>query len=150
MNRYHYTDCGLPNVYLSNGYTFSETPYGETVSIDDLDGLHATIGMSLVNNSETLNGDEVRFLRHELDLSQRMLADMLGVQDQTVARWEKGKVAITGPAQKLLGLLYRESVEGRTEIKVLLERLSELDAQMHKHELILALDEDVKEWALCA
>lgn len=38
---YHYTDGGLKNVWLVNGYTLREMPYGEGIAINDLDGLGA-------------------------------------------------------------------------------------------------------------
>ena len=36
---YHYQGCGLPNVFLQNGYELVETPYGQGVTIHDLDFL---------------------------------------------------------------------------------------------------------------
>ncbi|MBM3451491.1 MAG: helix-turn-helix domain-containing protein, partial [Armatimonadetes bacterium] len=35
-----------------------------------------------------LTGAELRFLRRELNLSQRRLAELLGVEEQTVSLWE--------------------------------------------------------------
>jgi hypothetical protein len=35
---YHYTECGLRNVYLKNGYCLRNTAYGETVSIENIRG----------------------------------------------------------------------------------------------------------------
>jgi hypothetical protein len=35
---YHYTESGLDNVWLANGYTVIETPYGKGVSVRDADG----------------------------------------------------------------------------------------------------------------
>ncbi len=34
---YQYTDSGLKNVWLVNGFTKKQTPYGEAVGIDNLD-----------------------------------------------------------------------------------------------------------------
>ena len=45
---YQYRHCGLENVYLVNGYTIKDSPYGEAISIHDMDGLHRAIGMYLV------------------------------------------------------------------------------------------------------
>ena len=63
---YHYTGCGLPNVYLKNGYEIVKTPYGKGVTIRDMDGLHLAIGATIVNSPEPLIGHEFRFLRTEL------------------------------------------------------------------------------------
>jgi putative transcriptional regulator len=32
---YHYTECGLDNVYLENGFTVHKTAYGRGVSISE-------------------------------------------------------------------------------------------------------------------
>ena len=70
---YHYTQCGLDNVWLTNGYEITETPYGKSLSIDDVEGLHTAITQALIDIARPLTGDELRFLRIHLDLSQKAL-----------------------------------------------------------------------------
>ncbi|NQV55906.1 MAG: helix-turn-helix domain-containing protein [Rhodospirillales bacterium] len=54
-----------------------------------------------------LRGQEVRFIRSMLDLSQKQLADRLGVSRVTVARWEgKSSTPIPGAADRLLRMIY--------------------------------------------
>ena len=128
---YQYRNCGLENVYLVNGYTIKDTPYGEAISIDDMDGLHRAIGMYLVREKRTLSGPEARFLRHELDLSQRTLGELLDKSSQAVARWEKGRSRIDGPSDRLLRLLYIQRFStGTGKVRTLLERLAALDSQI--------------------
>lgn len=86
---YHYTESGLDNVYLNDGYTIHKTVYGEGVSIEDTDGLHRAIGKWLVEMPKPLNGAEVRFLRLEMDQTQRDLAAFFGTSEQTVRLWER-------------------------------------------------------------
>lgn len=129
---HHYTECGLYNVYLVNGFERRDTPYGTGISIADVDGLHCQIGLALIERASCLSGAEVRFLRHELDLSQAVLATLLGVDAQTVARWEKGETRIHGSAQRLLAGLWRERFQGAAELQALLERISQLDADLHR------------------
>jgi DNA-binding transcriptional regulator YiaG len=86
---YHYRECGLPNVYLVNGYRKIATPYGRGVSIEDVEDLHMAIAHALVEESPSLGGAEVRFVRKLLELTQTQLAALLGVEDQSVRRWEK-------------------------------------------------------------
>ena len=125
--RFHYTMCGLDNVYLVNGFKSRSTPYGNGFSIDNIDGLHAAIGQRLVHERKVLNGREIRFLRHEMDLSQNRLATLLGVDEQTVARWEKGQANVGGPADKMIRLLYSERVGAKAEVSRLLDHLADLD-----------------------
>ena len=142
---YQYRHCGLENVYLANGYTIKDTPYGEAISIRDIDGLHCAIGMYLVREKKTLTGPEARFLRHELDFSQRTLGELLNKSNQAVARWEKGKSKIDGPSDRLLRLLYLQRYsKGTSKIKALLERLAELDNQIEE----LVQFENVNGWHL--
>lgn len=86
---YHYRECGLPNVYLINGYREVETPHGRGVAIEDVENLHMTIAYYLVEEKPSLTGPEVRFTRKLLELTQTQLAELLGVEDQSVRRWEK-------------------------------------------------------------
>lgn len=125
--RFRYIACGLDNVFLLNGFKLQSTPYGKAFSIDNIDALHAAIGNFLIHERKTLSGKEFRFLRHELDLSQGRLAALLGVDEQTVARWEKGQSSVSGPADKMIRLLYAESFGGKAKIARLLDHLAELD-----------------------
>ncbi len=86
---YHYTQCGLDNIWLLNGYEVKETPYGKALSIDNVDGLHQAITKALIDKPVRLTGSELRFLRVELDLSQKAFAGYFGKTDQSAANWEK-------------------------------------------------------------
>lgn len=126
---YHYTECGLDNIYLMNGIDVVQTPRGKAFNIRNIDGLHRAIGRMLVREKKNLNGKEFRFLRHELNMTQRDLADVLHVDVQSVARWEKGRTKrpIDGPAQGLLRVIYERFIGGDPEIVGPLKRLAELD-----------------------
>lgn len=86
---YHYQSCGLNNIYLINGYQEIDTPYGNAVSIDDVEGLDRAIAHSLITYKPKLTGSEIRFLRKYLGLSQAKLALLLGNNEQAIALWEK-------------------------------------------------------------
>jgi DNA-binding transcriptional regulator YiaG len=124
---YHYTEVGLQNVWLANGYHVKETKYGNAVSIEDADGLHLAIGRRLARKSH-LTGAEFRFLRKELDLSQHRLADLLGTTEQTIALWERrGKIPKT--ADRMFRAIYLETVDGNIKLKEMIERAADLDRQ---------------------
>lgn len=135
---YHYTESGLDDVWLLNGFILTDGPYGRGVSIEDLDGLHATIGARLAQGAASLSPKEVRFLRHELDLSQVALAALLGVDAQTVARWEKpGQTPIPGPAERLLRAIYLQQIDGAPSFSQLLDDLAKLDTEIDGQEMLL-------------
>lgn len=128
-NGYHYTESGLTNVWLANGYTIRKTKYGEGVSIHAVDGLHRAVAQALANKPR-LTGAEVRFLRKEMGLSQRGLGELLGVTDQAVALWErKGRLPKT--ADRLLRLIYIEHDKGNAPIRTTIQRINDMDSLDH-------------------
>lgn len=128
---YHYKECGLRDVWLANGYIEKDTPYGKAVSIIDLEGLHRMIGLHIVNNKPRLSGGEVRYLRKEMDLSQDNLAQILGVSESSVRAWENHRSKIPKPAERLLRVLYKGSVDGNGSIRQHLDKIAHLDREMY-------------------
>ena len=129
---YHYTACGLDDVYLMSGYELEDTPYGEGISVKNADGLHQAIGLFLVNNKKLLTGKETRFLRHQMDLTQSELARLFGTSTQQVARYEKEECEMPGPADRLLRLLYNEHVQKKIHVRDLLTVLDQMDDRTTK------------------
>jgi putative transcriptional regulator len=125
---YHYTESGLDNIYLLNGFKIHRTPYGKGVSIENTAGLHRMIGRWLVDLPNPLNGAELRFLRLEMDLSQARLAAIIGSTEQSVRRWEKARLQpVQGPADRIVRALYNEYVGGDGSLRRMVDRLAELD-----------------------
>lgn len=144
---YHYKECGLENIYLVNGYVEHATKWGPGVSIDDAEGLHRAIGKDLILLTRGLNGKEFRFLRKELDFSQKVVAGRLDVSDQTVANWEKGPGEVPRASDLVLRLLYAEISLGEEGIvQKFLERL-DLDDPLDNR---LLFTEDKSGWVTAA
>lgn len=140
---FHYTSCGLRDVWLANGYHAIKTPYGEAVSIEDLEGLHKALGHLLVTYRPKLTGAEFRFLRKELDMSQHRLAELLGNSEQSVALWEK-KGHVPKWADRFIRLIYIEYTEGNAPIVKLVDGLNQLDQpQTHAR---LTLEDTEQGW----
>lgn len=128
---FHYTSCGLRNIWLVNGYDERETAYGNAVAIRDLEGLHHAIARRLIADKPRLSGAEFRFLRKELGLSQAGIAKMLGHEEQTISLWErKGQVPVW--ADRFLRALYREAKEGNAQIRAMLDRLDRIERDEHE------------------
>lgn len=102
---YRYLVSGLDNIFLLNGVTEKVTDYGPMVHIENINGLHHAIGLHIVEKSDPINGPEFRFLRKQMQLSQSELASHLGVTDQTIANYEKGKSGL-GPADPFMRTFY--------------------------------------------
>ena len=152
---YHYISCGLPNVFLRNGYDTVETEFGEATSIDDVQGLHDAIGLSIVKTSLHLKFEEVRFLRKEIGMSQRVLADLIGVSEQTVSLWERGNNQIPNSSDRLLRGFYMEVKTNNLELLELSQKLSQLqqdidELQENEHELNFEINDGWHELSLAA
>jgi DNA-binding transcriptional regulator YiaG len=125
---HHYTESGLDNIYLENGFHIHPTAYGKGVSIQDTEGLHKAIGKWLITQPKLLNGAELRFIRLEMESTQRDLAGIIGATEQTFRLWEKHrKKKIPGTADRLIRALYSEYMGGDGNIRRMLETLAELD-----------------------
>ncbi len=120
---YHFTDGGLRNVWLRNGYTIRSTPYGKTISFEDVDGLTKTICIALTEKQGKLTGAEFRYLRLHMLMSQKALGQLLGYTEQAVAKWEK-----SGKIPKAIDLIVRrifiEKNSGNTKINSVINTLN--------------------------
>ncbi len=144
---YHYTDSGLRNVYLKNGYSIKKTPYGRGVSIHNVAGLHQFLGTELVcNKAGKLSSTEIRFLRVEMDLPQVQLAGLLGVSENTIRAWENNRGKITKPAELLLRTLYKQYADLDSDIRQAVKHLASLNRREGK----LVLVESKKGWKTAA
>ena len=124
---YHYTDGGLRNVWLANGYEIKKTPFGEGVAFHDLDGLTVSICIALSKKTGVVTGTEFRYIRSAgLLLSQPALGKLMGIDGQSIARWEKtGKVPKW--ADKLVRLFYAAHAEGNEPIARTVERIKTVE-----------------------
>ena len=131
----HYPECGLDDVYLLNGYERHETAYGPGIAVRNLDQLREAIAVHLATYRKGLKGKEVRFLRKQMDLGQSELGRLFGVDAQTVARWEKERTTIPGPAEALLRIVSLEQMRGSVKVHDLLRALDESDQAVSDRQL---------------
>ncbi len=133
---YHYTDGGLRNVWLANGYEIKKTPFGEAVAFHDGDGLTRAICQALAGKIGTLTGAELRYIRSGgMGLSQPALGKLMGIDGQSIARWEKtGKVPRW--ADKLVRLLYAAHAQGNEPICRVMDRIKTVE-RMVKQRIVV-------------
>ena len=124
---YHYTDGGLRNVWLANGYEIKKTPFGEGVAFHNLDGLTESICIALTKKAGVLTGTEFRYIRSAgMLLSQPSMGKLMGIDGQSVARWEKTS-KVPRWADKLVRLLYTAQAEGNEPIAKAVERIKTVE-----------------------
>lgn len=124
---YHYKESGLKNIWLKNGYRTNKTPYGDGVTIEDIEDLHLEIAKCICLRTKHMTGAQLRFVRKEIGFTQKRTADMLGTDEQSVARWEKsGRVPKT--ADRLLRAIFIElAVKENLPLSDLINRMNEKD-----------------------
>jgi len=145
---YHYIESGLSNIYLKNGFTVEQIDGEEYTSIDDMNGLHRAIGQAVVESRKPLTNEEFKFLRIEMNISQKMLGTRFGVDEQTIARYEKGKTKIPRTTDAALRTLYMESQEKNNPVSYFLDLLADTEAEEAAKEIRLEEIED--HWEVAA
>lgn len=143
---YHYVESGLPNVWLLSGYEIVESPYGEGVSIQDLEGLHRCLARSLCDKPKRLTGAEFRFLRRELDFSQKMMGELLGIDARQIRNVEHSEKPVKEPYNRLIRHMYMATIDPKNSYLELFNRLRSLDIEWHT-ELKLSKDTDDQNWS---
>lgn len=129
---HHYTGCGLDYVHLLNGYAVHETEHGRGVSIEDARQLHERIALDIIGGAYPLRGQEVRFLRAMLKLSQEELARVLRQRRGSVARWEaESDKKLPGAADSALRMFYALKAGGHEIAEKLVHLLQDVDELEH-------------------
>lgn len=122
-----YKACGVDGVQLLNGFEIVEDDdgFGGGYSVQDVDSLHKQIGLSLALMRPTLTHKDIKFLRKQLGLTQSELAKKLGLESQMIGRYERNEHPISGPAERLLRILYISDQwpEAQADIMTVVTRL---------------------------
>ncbi len=129
---HHFTECGLDYVWLKNGFDLRDGPNGRSVRIKNIDGLHRAIARWIVQSPARIRGQEVKFLRSMLKLSQEGMGKAIGQSRASVARWEgePNKVIPTG-SNHWMRIVYAKKAQGDREMCELVDLLIELDELKH-------------------
>jgi DNA-binding transcriptional regulator YiaG len=100
VGRFTVTDGGLsaPARTLNDGT--------QVLSYEQVAEFERRAAITVLRDIELVQGEELKFARKALDMSQPELAEYLGVAEATVSKWENNREAFKRPVQlALLGLL---------------------------------------------
>lgn len=111
MSTYHYTECGLDNVFIEGLDVVQDHGGEETIIIPAIGLLHRVIAEGIVTQGTKMSGRELRFLRSEMGYTQAKLAEILKVTLLTVGRWERDESPIKDAAEMLVRLMAVEVLE---------------------------------------
>lgn len=138
---FHYTECGLPNVYLS-GVNVEEcaTCGAQSPRLPRILELHAALAEAVALKPSPLTGAEARFLRQELGLKAKEWAAYLHVDTATLSRWEKGDQTIGTQSDVFLRTSYfllRASQTGAPLRDDLRERLTAIAMEREEGQMLV-------------
>ncbi|MDK4723389.1 helix-turn-helix domain-containing protein [Rhizobium sp. CNPSo 3968] len=99
---HHYTESGLKNVVISGIPVEVDDDGDEIITIPAINELHHVIALGIVSHPKGISGDELRFLRTEMGLTQAELASMVHRDKQSIGRWERGEIDIDSPVEAII------------------------------------------------
>ena len=108
--RYHYTECGLPDVWI-DGWHVEDDAGEKTIRIPNVRSLHRLISKGIVTSVGTLTGPEIRYLRTEMGLTQTQLGELVHRERLTVSRWERGESTLDGATEAFIRILASYKLE---------------------------------------
>jgi len=99
---YHYTECGLDNVYIG-GLDPVRNDAGEMViTIPYINKLLRAIAEGIVSHKKGISGAELRYLRTGMELTQAELAVLVHKDKQTIGRWERCETEMDGATEAFI------------------------------------------------
>jgi putative transcriptional regulator len=129
---YQFQASGLNDIFLLNGVSETDTPYGPMVHIHNVHGLQRAIGLHIAEKPQLMTGAEFRFLRRQIELTQSDLAKRMCITDQTIANYEKGKTKL-GSADPFMRALYLVHIlPEQTRVGILKPMIEESAAMSRK------------------
>jgi putative transcriptional regulator len=103
---FRFVDSGLPNVYLVGIRYFTYEDGRVVAEIPALKSLMKLIARDLVERPDSLSGAEIRFLRKRLGKRAVDFARELGIEAETLSRFENDKQEAGESLDKLIRLVY--------------------------------------------
>jgi len=130
---YRYKESGLNNLILK-GIPAYKCPKCNQINpiIKNIKELHQLVAQRLINKKSVLSGQELIFLRKEIGLKAKELAEKLGVHKVTISRWENEKEQISFPYDSLVKFIYvtqrikEKCIMVRPDIEKLLPKIPEI------------------------
>lgn len=115
MPRYHYTLCGLDNVYIKNADFEEESPDGPILRIPGLRLLHTIIALAILIRNNPISNVDLKFLRTEFGLTERDWSQSLPQNSHLFADWELGRVQIPLQAEADIRDLFLNLIRDRSD-----------------------------------
>ena len=112
-----YWESGLNNVQLVDAPVWKCSNGHQEVEIPNAEQLHRLLVNLLIRKRSVLTGSEIRFLRKELMMSGKLLAQQLGMTAEHLSRLETGRRQITSTTDLLVRLVVGWELTRRCRIE---------------------------------
>ncbi len=128
-----YDGCGLDWVFLASGFAIHETPYGRGVAIQDANSLHELVLREIIMSPHPIRGQELRFIRSMLGLSQEDMGKITGIPSPQITRMEANRrKPIMPSADRVIRMFFVLQQRDRALEDRILELLDQFDEQEHE------------------
>lgn len=104
-------EIGLPVTLLDAIRVEEDADGDELIRIPRQSELFAAVAMSVALDPLALSGKELRFLREAVDMTGKEFADAIDCAPAVLSRWENGKQAIGGYAERVIRQLVCEELK---------------------------------------
>jgi putative transcriptional regulator len=120
------------------------------VSIPAINQLRSKIAAEILRKKSVLTGKKIRFLRKNMGLTARRLADIMGINNATVSRWENGQQTIKETHDRLLRLVYVSKMVSTEKFKHLIEKdFEKISPQIEKTPPYMIPENDWSKSSIC-
>jgi putative zinc finger/helix-turn-helix YgiT family protein len=106
VGNYHYTECGLDNVFLREIPLYQCECGSKAPILSHIDELHRLIANIVTTRDDRMSGKELKFVRKMMGMKAIDLARKLRVTKQTISNWENEKVRMSPAYDLLLKTMY--------------------------------------------
>ena len=101
--RYPFAECGLRNVVLQGVEIARCGKCGnDDVVIPHLNDLMRALAFAVVSQPYRLQGEDVKFLRKYLNMTQAQLAELLDIHKTNLSKWENNEDKIGEQSDRLI------------------------------------------------
>ena len=111
MTVHHYTESGLNNIVIDGLEPEIDDGGEEVITIPAVNELHKVIAEGIVLHDKGISGEELRFLRTEMGLTQAELARLVHRDKQSIGRWERSEIEIDSAAETVIRMLAIQRLE---------------------------------------
>ena len=150
MRKTKCTECGLKSTVSFEDYPFKESGLSNVVlkgielarcehcgnvdvTIPRLEGLLTALAIAIVKQPYPLQGEQVRYLRKYLGMSQLTFAEFLKIDKTSVSKWENDEDKIGPQSDRLIRLIVTALGEGMGDARDVVNRFIKMENQRPEH-----------------